>query len=252
MSETEGQGAVITALIRAAKAMPSLAKTETNTHGKYNFVGIDDYYAKAARCLLDEGLLLIPRETSREIMPTILKYGSVATGYSFNLLHAETGAVWQDFFRCTIQHPLSGAQDAGSSLSYADKLCLRHCFKIVTGEADADSTDNSSPEAPVADTTLNDLLGGDNVPVFGDPVGPGVPLVSESQAAFNAGFMEMFPAGVLTFLPDAETEAELEEYWHSNIANLDTVKSLDPECHTKLVSAFKTRRLEIKKAAKGK
>src|SRR5271166_1107638 len=124
---------MVEALFTAAKNMPSLKKGDRNTHSNYNFVSIDDYYALAAKVVHDAGLMWIPREIHREVRPE-LRYGSVATTYSANLICLANGQVWQDFFTATVQHPLSGAQDAASSLSFFDKMFLRHVFKVVTGE----------------------------------------------------------------------------------------------------------------------
>lgn len=234
---THQTDAMVEALFTAAKNMPSLKKDDKNAHGGYSYVSIDLFYEKAATVVRDAGLLWIPREVGREVR-TELRYGSVATTYSANLICLANGQVWENFFTATVQHPLSGAQDAGSSLSYFEKLFLRHVFKVVTGEPDADATDNTVERATTrpAPWTIDHVRIGDTPK----------PEITEGDELGGADLSWFFKA-TTTFLPLALSEESLEKYWADNQANLETLKGVDTEGYKGIVAAFKKRRLEIRK-----
>ena len=241
MELTKQSDAMVEALFTAAKNMPSLKKDDKNAHGGYSYVSIDLFYEKAATVVRDAGLLWIPREVHREVR-TELRYGSVATTYSANLICLANGQVWENFFTATVQHPLSGAQDAGSSLSYFEELFLRHVFKVVTGEPDADATDNTPPE-PVRTRPA--------VWTKADQEQEPSPRLKAAVAQLNAGQGEAdlswFTQATETFLPLALSEESLEKYWADNQQNLETLKGVDTEGYKGIVAAFKKRRLEIRK-----
>ena len=237
---THQTDAMVEALFAAAKNMPSLRKGDKNAHGGYSYVSIDDFYEKAATVVRDAGLLWIPREVHREVR-TELRYGSVATTYSANLICLANGQVWENFFTATVQHPLSGAQDAGSSLSYFEKLFLRHVFKVVTGEPDADATDNTVERATTRSAVWTKA----------DQEQEPSPRLKAAVAQLNAGQGEVdlswFTQATEAFLPLALSEESLEKYWADNQANLETLKGVDTEGYKGIVAAFKKRRLEIRK-----
>ena len=252
---THQTDAMVEALFAAAKNMPSLKKDDKNAHGGYSYVSIDLFYEKAATVVRDAGLLWIPREVHREVR-TELRYGSVATTYSANLICLANGQVWENFFTATVQHPLSGAQDAGSSLSYFEKLFLRHVFKVVTGEPDADATDNTPSEptrtrTPVWAQAQAQAQALNTYFPMESPKGEVSDSLRASVAQLNAGQEEVdlswFTQATETFLPLALSEESLEKYWADNQANLETLKGVDTEGYKGIVAAFKKRRLEIRK-----
>ncbi len=83
--------------------------------------------------------------------------------YEIDLFH-KNGEVWENFDRVNVFHPLQGAQTSGSARSYAEKIFMRTLFKVVTGEKDADATEQtfgpqseqpaSQPTSPLAGPTL--------------------------------------------------------------------------------------------------
>lgn len=246
------------ALIAAAKAMPSLRKGDRNAHGNYAYVAIDDYYEIAAKVVVDNGLTWKIREVACdriEVQGRQRLETAVVTTYEVDLMH-ESGERLDGFFRATITHPLQGAQTAGSSMSYLDKLFLRTTFHIVTGEKDADATDNAVFDLGPVDAGRgkaggkgqgksagkaaepDPFLGG---PVATDDTGRTYPAepVSDGSA---------FLALASTFVASAASEEELTKYWTDNEAAFHSLKSEDEEGYKALIFAFKARKKQLKGA----
>lgn len=250
---------MIDQILRTINEVPSLKKGERNQHGGYNYVSIDDYYEKVAKIAATNGVTWKAREVSSEVITVgekadrngnVIPVLALKTKYEFDLMTGFVGdGFHSNFFSCTILHPLQGAQTAGSSLSYADKLFMRTVFKVVTGEGDADASDSNAfdqffEEAPkkskpkglthVIETTHTKA-----------PVEEAVADASEppvSLAEFMTGVVQ-------TFLPTATTNEELVEFWSHNEHNFDALKEEDPDAHKVLVAAFKKRRKSIAEGA---
>lgn len=247
----------IKALIGAAKAMPNLRKGEQNAHGGYAYVSIDDYYEKAAKVVTDAGLTWKIREINCEtfeVQGRSRLETAVRTTYEVDLMH-EAGDLVEGFFRATITHPLQGAQTAGSSLSYLDKLFLRTTFHIVTGEKDADATDNAVFDTGSADAGRGKGRSkGQAAPAVEDPFGFGAAatptrtetaLPDDGEAkAETASFVTLST----TFIASASTEAELTQYWTDNETTFNQLKTANPEGYKSLIAGFKTRKTQLKGA----
>lgn len=159
MIEGEKQGAVpgtgnyqiFDAILATQMAVPSLKKGDKNAYDNYYYVPIDDYYEQVAKLAAENGLSWTIREIDFEPLPNVGKHGSLRFTFGFSLYHKD-GYMLQDVSRFTVVHPVQGAQTAGSAASYAEKLFMRTLFKVVTGEQDADATDQSlsrgRPEKP--------------------------------------------------------------------------------------------------------
>jgi hypothetical protein len=253
-SGTEQSKQVISALVNAAKAMPSLVKGARNEHGGYNYVSIDSMYENIAQVALGFGLTWKAREVSFDVMPDFGKYGTIVTGYAFDLMHEETGTIWTDFFACSIAHPPQGAQTAGSALSYADKLFMRTVFKVQTGEKDADATDGSEmTHKPATDMFAP-------APVVGQVLGKALPIVGHlsnaddpkpvSRDGYGQDQANAFLAMLRVFIPDAKTSDELKQFWNGNITELEALKSWSPKDRAEADAMFKARNQALKKEGK--
>lgn len=127
--------------IRLAKRVAEVAvqieplKKETrNNDAGFNFVSIDDYYSKVANFVMAEGLYWKLTEAHCQALNT----GDILTTYKASVFDFVNFLADEDYCNITILHPAQGAQTAGSSQSYAEKIFMRQAFKIVTGEPDAD------------------------------------------------------------------------------------------------------------------
>lgn len=251
----------IKALIGAAKAMPNLRKGDRNDHGSYSYVSIDDYYEKAAKVVVDAGLTWKIRETNCEtfeVQGRSRLETAVRTTYEVDLMH-ESGDLNEGFFKATITHPLQGAQTAGSSLSYLDKLFLRTTFHIVTGEKDADATDNAVFDLGSADAGRGKGQskgaakpkgqGAEQDPFsLGQTEAPGAEAVQSADAGNSPAEAAAFRDLSTTFIQSAANEAELTQYWTDNEATFGLLKAADPDGYKTLIAAFKARKTQLKGA----
>ena len=237
--------AIAKALVAAKKAMPDLRKGDRNAHGNYAYVSIDAYYEHAASVVTANGLTWKIRELSSEILE--LGKGAVKTAYSVDVIHEE-GEVWMDFFQATVIHPIQGAQTAGSSLSYLDKLFLRTTFSIVTGEKDADDTDNT-----LLDLGPASVRGGSGkAKASSDPfagLGPEPAAAEPVRAEEKKGQGSDFVTLAATMVDLAQAEQELTKYWNDNEAQFNGLKTSDPEAYKRLIAKFKNRKQELTKGA---
>lgn len=280
---------MIEQILKTIEQVPNLRKGDRNPHGGYNYVSIDDYYEQVAKIAASNGITWKAREVSSEIITLGEKADkrgvmspvfALKTKYEFDVLvraerettkegelvRAAYTSAHEGFFSCTILHPLQGAQTAGSSLSYADKLFMRTVFKVVTGEGDADASDNNafSTDDPLDmspaprqvrkkrfDKDVENILDGLQEVVDiaegrsdGSEYRVHAPKADDAQ---DEGVVAWFVGLVEAFLPMAKTTDELEKYWHDNEHNIDAVKDEDPEAYKRIVNMFKVRKLEIKK-----
>lgn len=232
------------AIVAAKKAMPSLKKSETNAHGNYNFVSIDAYYETVAKIANDHGLTWRVREANSEIIELAGRQGvtnAVRTRYHVDVMH-ESGETVEGFFTATITHPLQGAQTAGSSMSYLDKLFMRTTFSVVTGETDADTTDNTifdtdnAPKRKAAVAApIDDLLA--PAPVIPD---------DKPEADTPSDFLKMSR----DFIALAKTEEQLTRYWNQNESAFNSLKGEAPKEYKELIAAFKARKQSITQTQK--
>jgi len=76
--------------------------------------------------------MIIPDELESSLSEDRKLYRAV---YQFTIMHKD-GAVWNFPIRRSITLPFTGAQSAGSALSYVEKIAMRTIFKINSGERD--------------------------------------------------------------------------------------------------------------------
>lgn len=238
VTENFERKAMMEAVVKTTVEVPSLIKGDRNTHGGYSYVSVDDYYEAVKTIASKNGLAWVAREVSSDLVDTG-KSIALKTTYAFDMMHAPSGAVWHDYSQLSVLHPLIGAQTAGSSLSYADKLMMRSCFKIVTGEGDADQTDNRAFEAsaPVAIFPAKPAL-----VVVGKPLNETAAvsddvMKDDAQRIFDLAYPWVWSCLDLT---------ELEKYWTDNEPTYQIVKSFRPDLYRKLVQAFKDKKAELK------
>ncbi len=245
---------IIGAMLKTQRECGRLAKGDFNAHGKYNFVSIDDYYEKVATIAAANGLTWIARCT--EVVPIGEK--AVKFTYSFSIMHA-SGAVLVDAFQHPILHPLQGAQTAGSALSYIDKAFMRHAFRVVTGEKDADSTPNTSddwdlspaPKAPASSSAavpppeaLRQVI---HEPLPGDP--DKTPTLKTPDPSTPPAQLDIIEEVLVRFAPTAATAPALMGFWNKNTAAINALKGLAPDRYDRVLSAFTARRKQIEAAA---
>lgn len=136
------------AVLAVMKELKSLAKTEKNQHGGYNFAPVDDFYDAVHELLPQNGLLLTSEEIDSELFPmenaTYDKNGNVTarkvtvwikSTWIFKLHH---NGVSSEGFKRFVWVPTAGPQTAGIVQSYASKNFMRDLFKIRTGEYELD------------------------------------------------------------------------------------------------------------------
>jgi hypothetical protein len=66
--------------------------------------------------------------------------------------------------------------------------------------------------------------------------------VKTKPDATNTDFINMVSEAAVVCLEQATSQAEVMQVFQVNRALFDKVKSIDPECHKDLMSAFKTKK----------
>ena len=215
----------IKAIIETRTKVGNLGKAAFNPHGRYKYVSIDTYYEKVAAAAAANGLAWVANETKFDLLPDVGKTGIIRATYAVTLMHS-SGDYLPNFSSITIVHPIQGAQTVGSAMSYLDKVFMRQLFSVATGEAGADA-DETNPE---------DLMLGEKAPKeTSAPKGPGEEDLKQLEDVF------------VTFVPTAETENDLKQFWSDNIKGLDLLKVHAPEKHKRIIAAFSERKAQIKK-----
>ena len=253
---------VAEAILAAMGDMPSLRKGDRNAYAKYDFVGIDTFLEKIPPIAAKHGIFWQPRELNYEIVGKDNNY--VATTYAFDLMYKD-GTCLPEYGKITVIHPIQGAQTAGSSLAYAEKMFCRFAFKIVTGEEDADATDNTKvtpirrPEVQLRQAAPVAVPAG---PATGSPVEPmgeivggiaaggvkvteedGVPIIA---APADPARWDVAAAVFHTFVPQCQSAEELKGFWTKNIAALDKMQAQAPDTYKGVKDAFTKHKAELK------
>lgn len=240
------------AILATIKGVTSLGKTGTNTYQKYKYAPIDAYYESVPRVAAEHGLFWRFNEEGWEIIPNLGKEGAVRVTYVFELLHS-SGERFENYTRFTIVHPLQGAQTAGAAASYAEKLMMRTTFKVVTGEPDADATDQdlTKPVAPTTKATAPPAKASTNG--ASHPTAAVSPPTSIGEQADNVERLspEGFPilknpppdwssveAIFTKFVTRCATYSDIVEFNRSNLAVLDRMKENYPEARARVSAAF--------------
>jgi hypothetical protein len=256
--------AIMKAVVKTVREVPQLGKADRNQFAKYSYVSIDKYYEIVAKIAASNGLVWQPREVECEILPNTGKDGAIKAVYAFDLYH-EDGESRENYASFTIIHPIQGAQTAGSAMAYAEKLFMRSCFKVQTGEQDADATNpddlktaarqlpevkkvlESFPDATVTDVRPK----GTAVPA--DP-SPKVAVIARTEADGTIilktdttdwkSAAEVLQMG----LAACKNVNEIKSLWTKNIAVIEKMGEADADTHAAVRSAFNSRRAELKKA----
>jgi len=129
---TECPKVIANALFQIQEKVSTLGYDSDNDWQNYKYVSIDKYYEKIRPMMNDAGIMIIPDELESNLSDDRKLYRSV---YQFTILHKD-GAVWNFPIRRSITLPFTGAQSAGSALSYVEKIAMRTIFKIDSGERD--------------------------------------------------------------------------------------------------------------------
>lgn len=150
---------IANALFQIQTEIDQLGYDSTNQFANYGYVSIDKYYAKMRPLMTNAGILIIPDELESSLSEDRKLYRAV---YQFTVVHKD-GAVWNFPIRRSITLPFTGAQSAGSALSYLEKITMRTIFKINSGDKDSIDADSLEQEdfSPLNDEQIkkiNDLL----------------------------------------------------------------------------------------------
>lgn len=119
-----------------------LSDDSTNDFANYSYVSIDKYYAEIRPLMNTAGIMIIPDELESSLSEDRKLYRAV---YQFTVVHKD-GAVWNFPIRRSITLPFTGAQSAGSALSYLEKITMRTIFKINSGDKDSIDADSLAKE----------------------------------------------------------------------------------------------------------
>lgn len=123
---------IANALFQIQSQIGTLGYDSNNDFAKYKYVSIDKYYEKMRPLMNEAGIMIIPDELESSLSEDRKLYRAV---YQFTVMHKD-GAVWNFPIRRSITLPFTGAQSAGSALSYVEKIAMRTIFKINSGERD--------------------------------------------------------------------------------------------------------------------
>lgn len=123
---------IANALFQIQSQIGTLIYDSSNEFAKYKYVSIDKYYEKMRPLMNEAGIMIIPDELESSLSEDRKLYRAV---YQFTILHKD-GATWNFPIRRSITLPFTGAQSAGSALSYVEKIAMRTIFKINSGERD--------------------------------------------------------------------------------------------------------------------
>ena len=131
------------AAVQGELAKVGIAKTRRNQQGSgYNFRGIDDVYAALSPLLASNGLVIVPRVISREVVERNSKSGGALF---FVTVHAEFDFISADDGSCHTAATFGEAMDSGDkatnkAMSAAYKYLCFMTFAIPTeGDNDADA-----------------------------------------------------------------------------------------------------------------
>ena len=129
---------IANALFQIQGAIDTLGYDSDNNFANYRYVSIDKYYQEIRPLMNEAGILIIPDELESSVSDDRKLYRAV---YQFTILHKD-GAVWNFPIRRSITLPFTGAQSAGSALSYLEKITMRTIFKINSGDQDSIDADS--------------------------------------------------------------------------------------------------------------
>lgn len=208
-------------LLLISGMIPSLKKTDRNNDAKFNFVSIDSYYDKVAIVARENGLSWSTTESDFQLFEfngnTMVKAVYIFT------LYTDDGDIVPNFVTLTIVLPFSDAQTSGIAMSYADKLFMRTCFKVVTGEPDADAF--AKPKAG----NVTELRKGASA-----KVAPKETYVSPADA--NAMSIS---------LEQVDDKQKLQQWSVDNKASMSNLKSSNEEAYFKLKNAYTVKYTEF-------
>lgn len=154
MNTTEMSPKIAAAIVKVAKNIQPIAKASENSHGKYMFTSVDDFYAAVGPLMADAGLFTLANQTESEVTQSTGTdgYGKTKTAlhlrvaYDIFLVH-ESGEAYGPINR-DVTVIASGPQAYAAAESFVTKYFVRNLFKIPTGDYDIDS--DPKTELPVA------------------------------------------------------------------------------------------------------
>ena len=143
--------AICQVMLSMTEAIP---KRGRNDFAKFNFVSVDDIYAKISRHMAQAGLVVLTLEESaaEDRIQSGGKTGLFIT-FKFKFVLAAEGKTWTDkSFVRSVRAQCTGPQSFAAAQSFAEKSFLRSLFKLATGDSELDQERQAD--------TLEDQVGG--------------------------------------------------------------------------------------------
>lgn len=134
MSDLPSYNEIFAAIAQVTKGVAKLPKGEKNTHGGYNFAGIDTFLMAVNPLCGEAELVIFQDEISSEVLPSENKKPNLHCVYEFTLGHSSGQSYGP--IRKSVMVMAVGAQAYGTAQSYALKQFMRSQFLIATGDGD--------------------------------------------------------------------------------------------------------------------
>lgn len=149
---------IVKAICKVQSGIKSVAKTERNQHGNYQFASTDAVYAELAHKMAEAGLMILSMEDEPTDIVRVEKDGKIQQWgkFAFSFVLATEEATWSDKrSRRTLFVQITGPQTFQAAQSYADKAYLRSLFKLPTGDHDLDAMPQGDTEEDQVAATSN-------------------------------------------------------------------------------------------------
>ena len=223
------------AVVKVMGEVKKLGKDDTNKHGGYKYVSVDQFFDQVGKLMAEAGIFVLVHEADSniDVRETTDSYGKqkasawLSTAYDVFLVH-ESG-VMHGPLRRHQQVSATGPQSYGASEAYVEKYFLRNLFKIPTGEADADA--DAQDGLPTTQRRA--------------PTPPKPPQANDD--AFSQEGSQIARDQLIEAFLDAKSVADLEDCKAKNQKTIDRLLQADFEV---VKSEYLARTQELKGKAK--
>jgi hypothetical protein len=222
--------AISAAMAKAQKEFGPALKTSSNPHFRSKYADLSACVEAVIDGLNNNGIFLM--------QPTHLCEDGVIVETLFIHESGEQMSAGKLHVPAAKQDP----QGYGSALTYARRYALMAACGIAPEDDDGNAATTKPPVTP---------------PKQAEPPAPKIekpPAKMEGEAgrfqitvttkpdATNTDFINIVSEASVVCLEQATSQAEVMQVFQVNRALFDKVKSIDPECHKDLMSAFKTKK----------
>jgi hypothetical protein len=218
------------AMVKAQKEFGPALKTSSNPHFRSKYADLSACVEAVIDGLNNNGIFLM--------QPTHLCEDGVIVETLFIHESGEHMSAGKLHVPAAKQDP----QGYGSDLTYARRYALMAACGIAPEDDDgnaatkkppAPSPKQAEPPAPKAEKPPAKMEG---------EAGRFQITVTTKPDATNTDFINIVSEAAVVALEQATSQAEVMQVFQVNRALFDKVKSIDPECHKDLMSAFKTKK----------